>query len=229
MFRWQDPEHPMTFLEELREQRWDDHRYYHQSRVNQSLHLFSATCFLATYVLIPINPIAAALLGWVVAMWSRQIGHFFFEKKGYDEVNRTTFEHKEEIKVGYNLQRKVILLATWISIPIILWFEPSFFGLFPPFADRAGDLVHEVPSYLDSLGKLWLLLALLGLMGRTLWLCANRSVQTGLVWLVKILTDPFHDVMLYHKAPLHLLRGEWFDPMDHVRDEHPAAPARRGA
>jgi len=32
----------MTFLEELQQQRWDDHRYYHHNRVNQLLHLFSA-------------------------------------------------------------------------------------------------------------------------------------------------------------------------------------------
>ena len=28
-------EQPLTFAEELHEQRWDDHRYYHRSRVNQ--------------------------------------------------------------------------------------------------------------------------------------------------------------------------------------------------
>jgi len=32
------------------------------------------------------------------------------------------------------------------------------------------------------------------------------------VWAVKILTDPFHDIKLYHKAPLYLLRGELIDP-----------------
>jgi len=31
-------------------------------------------------------------------------------------------------------------------------------------------------------------------------------VQTGLVWLTKILTDPYHDIKLYHRAPLLLLR-----------------------
>jgi hypothetical protein len=39
-----------------------------------------------------------------------------------------------------------------------------------------------------------------------------RGVQTGLVWMTKILTDPFHDIMLYYKAPLYLLRGEMMDP-----------------
>ena len=34
--------------------------------------------------------------------------------------------------------------------------------------------------------------------------------------MTKILTDPFHDIKLYHKAPLYLLRGELIDPMQHV-------------
>lgn len=35
------------FLAELKKQRWDDHRYYHHSRINQTLHLGSALSFLA--------------------------------------------------------------------------------------------------------------------------------------------------------------------------------------
>ena len=31
--------------------------------------------------------------------------------------------------------------------------------------------------------------------------------------MTKILTDPFHDIMLYYKAPLYLLRGELMDPI----------------
>src|SRR6201997_4676667 len=97
----------LSFTEELKQQRWDDHRFYHQSRITQSLHLFSALCFLASYVLVLFNPIAASLLGWTLAMWSRQIGHFFFEPKGFDHINNVTFDHKEQVKVGYNLNRKV--------------------------------------------------------------------------------------------------------------------------
>ncbi len=57
-----------------------------------------------------------------------------------------------------------------------------------------------------------------GLFLRTFWLCATRSVQTGLVWFTKILTDPFHDVKMYHMAPVWLLRGLWFDPMEHAQE-----------
>ena len=64
------------FLQALKVQRWDDHRYYHHSRINQALHLVSALSFVSAYVLIFTDPVAAALLGWLVAMTSRQIGHF---------------------------------------------------------------------------------------------------------------------------------------------------------
>jgi hypothetical protein len=204
----QAPRH-MGFLEELREQRWDDHRYYHQSRVNQTMHLFSSTCFIATYLLLPFRPVAGVLLGWVIAMWSRQIGHFFFEPRSYDEVNQASFRHKEAIKVGFNLQRKVILFVAWIAVPLGLCVSRSFFGLVQPWVGLNG--------YLHLLVNLWLVLAGVGLLGRTLFLCVTRNRQTGVVWFVKILTDPFHDVMIYWRAPLHLMRGEWLDPMPHAR------------
>jgi hypothetical protein len=69
------------FFDELRTQRWDDHRYYHHSRINQALHLLSAISFTMAYVLVFTNPVAAVLLAWLVGMTSRQAGHFFFEPK----------------------------------------------------------------------------------------------------------------------------------------------------
>ena len=101
------------FFEELKEQRWDDHRFYHHSRINQTLHLISAISFLLTYVLLFTHPVVAALFGWTFAMCIRQVGHFFFEPKGYDEENQATHEYKEKVKVGFNLRRKVILHSVW--------------------------------------------------------------------------------------------------------------------
>ena len=47
-----------AFFAELKKQRWDDHRYYHHSRINQTLHLVSALSFLTAYVFIFTNPVA---------------------------------------------------------------------------------------------------------------------------------------------------------------------------
>lgn len=108
------------FLRALEEQRWDDHRYYHHNRINQSLHVVSALSFLSSYVLLFTSPVAAAVVGWTLAMVSRQVGHFFFEPKGYDELNQATHEYKEKIKVGYNLRRKQVLLSIWALTPLLL-------------------------------------------------------------------------------------------------------------
>ena len=200
-----------SFLEELNQQRWDDHRLYHHSRVNQSLHLLSALSFLASYLLLAVSPSIAAVVGWLLAMWSRQIGHFFFEPKGYDAVNQETNEHKEAIKVGYNLRRKVVLLSIWALTPLALYLEPALFGVLEPHADWGG--------FVQNLSMTWLALGAAGLLFRTIQLFFIRDVLTGLVWCTKILTDPFHDLGLYHKSPWYLLRGQLIDPMTHVRHD----------
>lgn len=183
---------------QLHEQRWDDHRYYHHSLVNQSLHFVSAVTFLVAYLIVWSEPAIAALLAWGVAMTSRQAGHFFFEPRGYDAVNDCTHEYKEEIKVGYNLARKVVLQALWAAIPLILLLDPTFFGLFAPHSGTMG--------FLDHLGKLWLTLGAGGLLFRTVQLFIIRDVETGLVWAAKIITDPFNDFRLYRRAPAQLAR-----------------------
>jgi hypothetical protein len=200
-----------SFTQALRTQRWDDHRYYHHSRINQALHLVSAISFVVAYAWLLIDPAISALIAWGVSMTTRQAGHFFFEPKGYDEVNRATHEHKEDIKVGYNLRRKVVLMALWVAGPLLLWAEPALFGLIEP----AGSLT----GYVRDVGLLWLALGVGGLVFRTVQLFFIADVQTGLVWATKVITDPFHDIWLYHRAPLHLLRGELIDPMGHARQQ----------
>ena len=202
--------HP-GFLSELREQRWDDHRLYHHSRINQSLHLLSALSFLSSYALLAVSPALAATVGWLLAMTSRQAGHFFFEPKGYDAVNHLSNERKEEIKVGYNIRRKIVLLSVWGASPILLWMQPTLFGLL--------EKPVGAEAWLQNVAKVWLALGGAGLLFRTVQLFFVRDMQTGLVWATKILTDPFHDLKLYHRAPLYLLRGQLIDPMLHVSEE----------
>jgi len=55
------------------------------------------------------------------------------------------------------------------------------------------------------------------LLFRTVHLFFIKDVVSGLCWMSKIITDPFHDVMLYWKSPFYLLRGQLIDPMDHAR------------
>lgn len=206
------------FRDDLRQQRWDDHRYYHHSRINQALHLLSAVSFVGAYVIVFKNPAVAGLLAWLVSMTSRQAGHFFFEPKGYDHVNDATHEHKEDIKIGYNLQRKVVLMMIWALSPLIFVVDPTLFGLMEPHGST-WELVEHV-------GLLWLCVGLGGLVFRMLQLFVIRDVRTGLVWVAKIATDPFHDIKLYYKAPLYLLQGQLIDTG--LVDEVEAEMAARG-
>ena len=201
----------MGFLQELRQQRWDDHRFYLQNRINQALHLWSSICFAISYAWLFFDPAMAVLFGWTIGQLPRQAGHFFFESHGFDEVNQTTHAYKESVKPGYNLKRKLVLLSVWAGGSMALYLEPSLWGLL------GADQVAK--GFMHNLGMYWLAVTVGALLIRTVQLCFKRGVRQGLAWFVKILTDPFHDIMIYYKAPYYLLRGEMFDRMDHWYDK----------
>lgn len=183
--------------------RWDDHRYYHQSRINQTLHLISAVSFLTAYAWVFIDPAIAGILGWLVGMVTRQSGHIFFEPRGYDHINDVSYEHKESIKAGYNMHRKAIIIGIWLAAPLLLALDPNVFGLAKPAADFDG-FAHQV-------GLIWLALGVAGWLVRTVHLLFLRGPITALAWALKILTDPFHNIVIYWRSPLALMRGELFD------------------
>ena len=197
-----------SFFETVATQRWDDHRYYHHSRINQFLHLISALSFLVAYAFLFIDPVVSALVAWLVSMTTRQIGHFFFEPKDYDHVNQATHEYKEEIKVGYNLYRKIVLLSVCAAIPVIAYWMPDALQWAVP------EAYEDTPIRMTAMA--WLFLGIGGLVFRVLQLWKQENLTAGLAWAYKIITDPVHDIKMYHKAPLYLLRGQLIDPMDHV-------------
>lgn len=195
----------LIFWKKIQKLQWDDHRYYHQCRINQTLHLVSACSFLVAYVLLFVDPAAAGMVGWAVGMVTRQSGHIFFEPRGYDHINDTSYAQKEDIKVGFNMRRKAILIAVWLSLPVLLALSPSLFGLIAPAVGVAG--------YLHDVGLIWLALGVGGLLFRTVHLFFIRSPSWGLAWACKILLDPIHNVQIYWASPIALLRGQRLDPL----------------
>jgi hypothetical protein len=95
-------------------------------------------------------------------------------------------------------------MTIWAASPVVLYFDPTLFGMVTPWISPA-DFMRQV-------AKIWLVVGIGGLLFRTVHLFFIRDVETGLVWMTKILTDPFNDFKLYRKAPLALLRGELIDP-----------------
>lgn len=200
------------FIKELRRQRWDDHRYYHQSRINQTLHLISAISFLCAYVIVFKNPMAAVLIAWCIGMATRQTGHYVFEPTRFDTINNASNDHKETFKVGFNQKRKTILIACVVLAPLVLFYDPTLFGLI--------DAHTTTRELADHVAMIWLVLAFAAILVRMAQLTLTRSFTTAVVWVVKIATDPFHNVHIYWKSPYYLfVKGQLYDPLDEA-DEH---------
>ena len=198
----------MNYIKELlatlKEQRWDDHRYYHHSRINQFLHLISASSFIIAYVYLFVDPVVSAYIAWLISMTTRQAGHFFFEPKDYDTYNQATQEYKEEIKIGYNLKRKRVLMTCFVLIPVLAYFDLEFMNYLVPHQDAE--------TFLNRVGIGWLWLGAIAVVFRMIQLTAIQSRKVAITWCIKILTDPFHDVIIYRKSPLYLMRGQLIDP-----------------
>jgi hypothetical protein len=96
-----------------------------------------------------------------------------------------------------------VLLIVWGLVPATLFFYPTLFGMLAP---PAGGL-----SFIRHVGLLWLFVGIGGGVFRMIQLFLTRDVGTGLVWVLKVLTDPLHNIALYYKSPLALLRGELID------------------
>ena len=77
-----------------------------------------------------------------------------------------------------------------------------------------GQVHDDFAGFLHAVGYAWLYLGVAALLFRTTHLFFIKDVQTGLVWMTKILTDPFHDIYLYHKAPFQLLKGQRFEHVE---------------
>lgn len=187
------------FLQDLETQRYDDHRLYHHSRLNQTFHLYSAFSFITSYILLFINPVLAAFVGWH-GMVPRQIGHFFCEPRDFDKDNNMSHEQKENVKIGYNLERKRYLLAAFVSIPLSLGVLYTL------------DIITGI-EFANLYGYLLLALGVIAVVGRSIYLLITRKDKmVGPVWMIKIITDPFNDVLLYWKSPFQCLKGDWYDP-----------------
>ena len=201
-----------SFLAELRTQRWDDHRYYHHSRINQSLHLLSAVSFIIAYVTAFTDPAKSALIGWLVSMVSRQSGHFFFEPKGYDagQPRDPRAQGRDQGGLQPAAQGDPARRLGAVALRYCGWIRPSS-GCFT--AHTSGT------EFVRHVGEIWLIVGIGALLFRTVHLFFLKDVQTGLVWLTKIITDPFNDVKTYYKAPFYLMRGELIDPMGEVEAE----------
>jgi hypothetical protein len=88
-------------------------------------------------------------------------------------------------------------MAIWALSPLLLFIDPTMLGFF--------ESPKNVSELLRHVGYIWFFVGVGGFLFRIAQLCVLQDITTALVWATKILTDPFHDIQLYHKSPLYLL------------------------
>lgn len=160
-------------FKELEKVRYDDHVNYHNSIVNRKLHFVSGFTFIICYMLIYNHFTLSVYLAWLIAMPLRQIGHFIYEPSS---------EGTENIKSGYNIKRKIVLHSIVYVTPICL---------------------YQIGMYsVGFLALIWFFFAINAIVFRGIYLIFKVNKIHGFAWMLKVVSDPFHDVYLYHDALL---------------------------
>ena len=105
----------------------------------------------------------------------------------------------------------MVLLSVWALLPMGIYMNPGLFGLLPEHVDWY--------EFLRAVGTAWLYLGVGALLFRAGQLLFSQGLEAALAWMSKILTDPFHDIYLYHKAPWQLLQGKRYASAEELAAE----------
>ena len=135
------------FMAMLRTQRFDDYRYYHQSRINQTLHLIGAIIFLGCYALL-FGDAACGRTGRLARDVNPPDRSLLLRAQRLRRPQQRHQRIQGNIKIGYNQRRKIVLLIIWGMAPVTLFFFPTLFGIFSPPAGRFDFIRHA--------GAVWL-------------------------------------------------------------------------
>lgn len=174
----QVPKPLVNFYAEIMQRKHDDHVASHSNLINQSFHLVSSSVFIFCYFFVFRDLTQTMCLG-LSALFLRQFGHAVLEPPCHD---------KEEMLLGFNTRSKTLVVAGYLLIPIIhLAIAGSFsFGTFR--------------LMLPTIAVQWFFLTLTVVLGHVAYLVWKHDLRSSLIWLVKLVTDPFTDILAYRST-----------------------------
>jgi glutamate-1-semialdehyde 2,1-aminomutase len=179
----QVPKPVKSFYSEIMQRKHDDHVASHSNLINQFFHLLSSSVFIYCYVLIFSDLTQAMCLG-LAALFVRQFGHAILEPPCHD---------KEKLLLGFNTRNKTLIVAGYLLIPVI-------------HLVRAGSLTFAtLVSMTPVVAQQWFLLTLAVVLGHVAYLVWQHNFQSSMIWLVKLATDPFTDIVAYYSSAYKLL------------------------
>lgn len=166
------------FCAEIMQRKHDDHLASHSNLINQLFHLLSSTAFVICYFWAYFDLTRAMCVG-LISLAIRQGGHAILEPPCHD---------KEQALLGFNTRDKSLLVAGYLLVP----------GLFPWITGFSG--VKNSHWMVTAVAHLWFLLTLAVVVGHVLFLAWKFSFRSAMIWLVKLVTDPFTDIAAYYKS-----------------------------
>jgi glutamate-1-semialdehyde 2,1-aminomutase len=164
-----------SFYTEVMRRKADDHHASHSDRANQLLHLVSSSAFIYCYLVIFSDLTLAMCLG-LASLFVRQFGHAVLEPTCHD---------KEATLLGYNTRNKTIIVFGYLLIPAVS-------------AARADVWSFEAMRQgLPLVAQQWFAWTVAVVGGRVAYLIWKFDFRTSMIWYVKLVTDPFTDVITY--------------------------------
>jgi len=170
-----------AFYAEIMQRKKDDHHASHSNLINQFFHLLSSSAFIFCYFLIFVNFDLAMLLG-MAALAVRQFGHAILEPPCHD---------KEKALLGFNTRNKTLIVAGYILIPILQTVR---------LASTGSVTFESLTSIVPTVALQWFLLTLVAVFGRVIYLMWSHGFRSSMIWFVKLITDPFTDIIAYYSS-----------------------------
>jgi glutamate-1-semialdehyde 2,1-aminomutase len=172
-----------SFYAEVMRRKQDDHHASHSHTVNQLFHIVSSSVFIGCYVL-AFWDLTTAMWAGLAALFLRQVGHAVLEPPCHG---------KEATLLGFNTRNKSLILGVYLLIPAVHLVQAE-----------AWTAVVLAPIA-AAVAEQWFLWTLAVVGGRVAYLVWRHGLRLALVWLVKLATDPFTDVVAY--SPRFLVRS----------------------
>jgi glutamate-1-semialdehyde 2,1-aminomutase len=173
-----------SFYAEISQRKEDDHEASHSNLINQFFHLLSSSTFIYCY-LIAFTDLTRAMFLGLAALFVRQFGHAILEPPCHD---------KEALLLGFNTRNKTLIVAGYFLIPIAQMAHSGDFS------------VAGIESMAPTIALSWFLWTLTVVLGRVALLIWKYDFRTSMIWFVKLVTDPFTDILAYYDSVTRLLR-----------------------
>src|SRR5262245_8597635 len=134
-----------------------------------------ASVFIYCYANLAIDLTQAMFLG-LGSLFIRQFGHAVLEPACHEE---------EATLLGFNTPSKSIILGSYFVIPLIVLWQAGTWS-FSGFLAAA-----------DTIALQWFRFTLIVVFGRVALLTVKHDFNSAMIWFVKLVTDPFTDVITY--------------------------------